>query len=502
MAIFTRTVPWWARLFCGVLCLGVLLPPFLGHGLLLAAAPDAPRPPDVPAASEKDKKQVTLDFNNVDLPVFIQFMSEATGKNFILDEKVRGKMTLFSPAAIAIERAYDIFLSVLDMKGFMVQAAGGDVYQILPVAEAPPERTVQVYPLQHTPAEEVAKVLSGLASGKTAAPARRRLKPSGEIADTVQILADKATNTLIITASDADYAVLKRVIASLDVRRKQVYVEAVVLEVGVDKFKDVGTDLGAAFGYSDRGNAGVIGGINQSLSELPALVEIADKLKISVQPFNVRAFLRALSTASDVNILSTPQILATDNQKAEIVVAQNVPFPGLQSQTSGGNIQTTVERKDVGVTLRLTPTVLENDLVKMDVYQEVSSVVDSVQAVGNVVLGPTTSKRSATTSVIVPHAQAVVIGGLIRDNVIVTERKIPLLGDLPLVGWLFKTRSRRIEKTNLLIFLTPYIVRDQDDLDEIKATKTDAATRFMEEHRTEAFPSRKALLEDLVTIPE
>jgi len=467
--------------------------------LIPIASSEQTSPPVIAPIS--NERAVTLDFNNVELPVFVKFVSEVTGKNFVIDEKVRGTVTLFSPAKIPVGRVYDLFLSVLDLKGLAVSATG-DIHQIIPVAEVPAVRAIRVQKMEHVAAEEVAKVLLGLASGKAPNPAGRQVKLAGEISGAVQVLSDKATNSLIITASDADYDVLKAVIRQLDTRRRQVYVEAVVLEMGVDRFKEIGTDLGAAFGYSDDGKAGVIGGINQNIGELPGLVGLADTLGVPINPFNVRTFLRALQTADDVNVLSTPQILTADNQKAEIVVAENVPFPGAQSQTVGGNVQTTIERKDVGVTLRLTPNVLENDLVKLEVYQEVSSVLKGPQTVGATVLGPTTSKRSASTTVIVSHAQTVLIGGLIRDNITFSESKIPLLGNLPLLGWLFKTTTRSSKKTNLLIFLTPYIVYDGDDLNEIKAEKSGAATTFMQEDAIEGHERRKELLDQMITLPE
>ncbi|MCG3113086.1 MAG: hypothetical protein MCM46_14815 [Candidatus Manganitrophus sp. SB1] len=463
---------------------------------LRAQAPEAPAPEkERPAPKEK---LITLDFNNVDLPVFVKFVSELTGRNFVIDERVRGKVTIFSPSKVAVDHVYDLFLSVLELKGFSV-VQSGPVYQIVPVAEVPPDRSVHVYTLENTQAEEVAKVLLGLVA-RTAGPARRGTsRPTGELTGTVQILADKTTNSLIITATDEDYEVLKAVIQKLDMKRRQVYVEAVVLEMAADKFRELGTDLGAVFGYTtDSGDVAAIGGFNQNPNDL---IELARVPGVEVGTVNIRALLRALQSNTDVNILSTPQILTSDNQKAEIVVAQNVPFPGAQSQTVGGNVQTTIERRDVGIILRLTPQVLENNLVKLDVYQEISSVVDTAQTVGTIVLGPTTNKRSANTTVIVHDAQTVVIGGLIRDNVVVTQRKIPLLGDIPLLGWFFKFQSRRFEKTNLLIFLTPHLVRESEDLDTIRGRKVGGARTFLDENRLGQREHREELFNQMINLP-
>jgi len=482
-------------------CFAVIVGILFEMALFLPIASSDPTTPPT-SASRPDAKEITLDFNNVELPLFVKFVSEVTGKNFVIDEKVRGTVTLFSPAKIAVDRVYDLFLSVLDLKGLAVVAVG-DIHQIVPVAEVPAIRAIHVQKMAHVAAEEVAKVLLGLASGKAQNPSGRPVKLAGEISGAVQILSDKTTNSLIITASDADYDILKEIIRQLDTRRRQVYVEAVVLEMGVNRAREIGVGLGAAFGYSDRGQGvGALGSINQTGTELGALADLAKTLRVPINPFNVRAFLQALQTADDVNVLSTPQILATDNQKAEIVVAQNVPFPGTQSQTSGGHLQTTIDRKDVGVTLRITPNVLENDLVKLDLYQEVSDVLQISQSVGATVLGPTTSKRSASTTVIVPHAQTVVIGGLIKDNILLSESKIPFLGDLPLIGWLFKSTRRDLKKTNLLIFLTPYIVYDGDDLNEIKDEKSKAASAFMQENAIEGRTRRESLLDQMITLPE
>jgi general secretion pathway protein D len=457
-----------------------------------------PNPDKITPEKSAPEKQITLDFNNVDLPVLVKFISELTGKNFVIDERVRGKVTIFSPSKIPVSRAYDVFLSVLELKGLAV-IPSGEVYQILPFAEVPPDRTVHVYTLENTQAEEISKVLLGLVS-RAAGPPRRIPRTSGELTGTVQVLADKATNALIITATNEDYEIIKKVIESLDRKRRQVFVEAVVLEMAADKLKELGTDLGAVFGYTTNdGSVAAIGGFNQNPNDL---IELARVPGVQVGTVNIRALLRALQSSTDVNILSTPQILTSDNQKAEIVVAQNIPFPGAQSQTVGGNVQTTIERKDVGIILRLTPNVLENDLVRLDVYQEISSVLDTAQSVGSVLLGPTTNKRSANTSVIVRDAQTVVIGGLIRDNVVVTQRQIPLLGDIPILGWLFKFQSKRLEKTNLIIFLTPHIVKGTDDLDQIRDKRTEQATAFMEQNRLERRQEREDLFRQMVNYPE
>ena len=445
--------------------------------------PSAEAPPAPPKADKPSKgKLITLDFNNVDLSVFIKFVSEIIGKNFIIDERVRGKVTIFSPAKISVDKVYEVFLSVMDLKGFAVVPAE-ETIQILPASEVPPERNINIYYLQNANADEMAKLLAGLVTRPTtpAAPGRAVVRSTGEFEGNVQITADKATNALIITATPRDYGMLKEIIEKLDVKRRQVYVEAVIMEVGQDKLRELGTEIGAAAGYVTKDNdLTAVGSFNQA----PDLAALSNIPGIELSTVNIQAVLKVLQNMADVNILSTPQILTTNNQKARIVVGQNVPFVTGSSAVTGGVVQKTVNRQDVGVTLELTPEILEGSKVRLDIRQEISSLVETAESV-LVEIGPTTNKREATTSVIVGDHQTVVIGGLMRDDLTKSTRKIPLLGDIPLIGWLFKFESKRTSKTNLLIFLTPHIVQDAEDLEQIRQKKSDEMKKAMVDQKIE-----------------
>jgi general secretion pathway protein D len=417
---------------------------------------------------------------DVDLPVLVKFFSELTQKNFVIDEKVRGKVTIFSPSKLSVDDAYRVFLSVLELKGFSA-VPSGEVIQILPVAEVPSDRVVEVYPLSHATAEEMVKVLNVVvARPAQAGPARPGLRSAGDFEGTIQVLSDKPTNSLIVTGTARDLAILRDIVRKLDTARRQVYVEAVIMEVSVARLKEIGSDVTALFGaQTPSRNLTAVGGFNATAPSFAELKTI-DFTDVALSAFNVRAVLRALQTRDDVNILSTPQILTSDNQKAEIVVGENRPFPTGQSQTSGGNTITTIERRDVGITLRLTPQILDSNQVKLDVFQEISSVSPESQSAESIALGVVTNKRSATTSVLVADGQTAVIGGLIRDNVLTSERKIPLLGDIPLLGWLFKFSSKRTEKTNLLIFLTPTIVKSPTEMAALREAKSERMTRALD----------------------
>jgi general secretion pathway protein D len=427
--------------------------------------------------------KISLDFKDVDLPVLVKFFSELTQKNFVIDDKVKGKVTIFSPSKLSVDDAYRVFLSVLELKGFAAVPAG-EVTQILPVTEVPADRVIEVYPLSNANAEDLVKVLTVVVTRPAqAGTARRGTQQAGDFEGAIQILADKPTNALIITATARDIELVKEIVRKLDTARRQVYVETVIMEVTVDRLKQFGDDITALFGVQTPSqNLTAVGGLNADPPSFATFATLANTpIDFSnLSAFNVRAALTALQRSDGVNILSTPQILTSDNQKAEIVVGENRPFPTGQSQTTGGNTITTIERRDVGITLRLTPQILESNLVKLDVFQEISAVSGESQAVGSIPLGVITNKRSATTSVLVQDGQTAVIGGLIRDNVVTGQRKIPLLGDIPIVGWLFKFESKRSEKTNLLIFLTPTIVRGPKEMAEIRAAKSEAMGRHME----------------------
>jgi len=456
--------------------------------------PSAQHPPSPAQSQQKSTKErlITLDFNNVDLPVFVKFVSEIIGKNFIIDERVRGKVTIFSPSKISVDKVYQVFQSVLEIKGLAAVPAG-EMVQILPISEVPPERDINVYYLENANAEEAAKLLTSLVTRPAAAPVAGRPagKAPGEFEGAVQIIPDKATNALLITASPKDYEMLKEVIKKIDVRRRQVYVEGVIMEVSQDRLRQLGTQLGALGGYqTNNQRVTIYGSANEDLSaELANLTSITGTvpgagtgggLNLALSTINVKVLLSALQSTADANVLSEPQILTTNNQKAKIVVAQNVPFPTGSNLTTGGVSQVQISRQDVGVTLELTPEILEGDRVRMDVRQEISSLADTPQAV-LIQLGPTTNKREATTTVIVENHQTVVIGGLMRDDINNTTTKIPLLGDIPLIGWLFKYQSKHLTKANLLIFLTPHVIHDNNDLDNLRQQKAD----YMKTHVVE-----------------
>lgn len=449
---------------------------------------------------------MALDFNEVDLSVFVRFISELTGKNFVLDDTVKkagGKITVFSPTKVTPDQAYSLFVSALEVSRLAV-VPKGPVYQIVPMGELPPERGVYVYKLKNANATDLAAILTNLVArsqtvAQTTPGTRPPIRPLTEFEAPVQVFADKATNSIIISATKSAYAKLQSVIRDLDTRRKQVFVEAVILEVQVDRLRQIGSDPIQVIGAGKKGDVQAIGGLNRPPEDLASIAQTISGVAAGattggavtvLNTVNVRAFLQFLLSLTDTNILSTPQVLAADNQKAKIVVGENRPFPTGQAQGITGGTLVTIERKDVGVTLELTPQVLENDLIRLEIKQEITAIAEAVaQTIGTgsatVPVGPTTTKRSMETTTIAKDGQTLVIGGLVRDNLTISERKVPLLGDIPFLGWLFKFQSRQTEKLNLLVFLTPTLVRDEIDMVDLNAKKSAELNTLQRENRIE-----------------
>ncbi|MBT3351509.1 MAG: type II secretion system secretin GspD [Nitrospinaceae bacterium] len=383
----------------------------------------------------------------------------------------------------------------------------------------PPERKrIHVYRLKNALAEELAGVLTqqiessdsssgrgarpGIPergrSGRGAVPSPRGAAPrtssggGSSLLKDVAITPDKATNSLVVRASPEDYRSLLEIIEKLDVRRSQVLVEALIAEMTLDKTRDLGVEW-RIFNQPKSGAARAIGGtnlptggasqgiINQFATSPFAgptgLVLGAARGSLSFNDqtfFDLRGLIRAFEGDTDVNILSTPQILTTDNEEAEIVVGENRPFV-TQSQTSAeGSTVQNFEFRDIGVKLRITPHISPNRSVSLKIFQEILSFVEESQ-VGAVV----TTKRQATTSVNVEDGQTVVIGGLIRDDTRDSETKVPFLGDIPILGALFRAQRKVKIKTNLLIFITPRIVTTPEEHRRLTELKKGRSGKFI-----------------------
>ena len=397
------------------------------------------------------------------------------------------------------------------------------------------EGGVHVYYLQNAAATDLATTLSNLTQGTANHTKGRRGAPQAASASAslfsgeVKVTAEKATNSLVIIASDTDYRNLVKVIQKLDLARREVFVEAVIMEVNLDDNTNFGARLHTGLppiNTNILGTSGQTSGIvadNFGGTGLPPSLSVANlasfggflaglqgptipalaKLGISVPSFGV--LIHALTTNNNVNVLSTPHILTTDNEEAEITVGQNVPFQsgfapsslgsslgsltgaagaaglsglGALGGLTGGlsSLYAPIQRQNVELKLKIKPQINEGDTIRMVVDEQTEEIASQ-----DPVLGPTTSKRSAKTTIVVKDQQTVVIGGLIQEHNIESVNKVPVLGDIPLLGHLFREETHHKIRTNLLLFLTPYIIRDQSDFQRIFERKLKERQEFVEE---------------------
>lgn len=308
--------------------------------------------------------------------------------------------------------------------------------------------------------------------------------------DGLRITADPATNSVIIVGSRKDYETIKEVIDELDVRRRQVFVEAAILEVNLDAIDSLGANF--SLGFTVNGDTLGFGG--QNLPGIPSLLGIAADTDSAVNlvgslsglflgvvgeqvdpdgsgpipPIpSFTALFQALTSVTDVNVLSTPSIITTDNEQAEIVVADVIPFPTGSTVGNAGVTVQTIERLPVGIRLAITPQIGEGDYLNLNIVTEVSSTTAAPTGLNTAAFGIATSTRSADSSVVVKNGQTLVIGGLVQDRESIVQNKTPLLGDIPFIGNLFKVQTKESNKLNLMILLTPRIIEDDRDVRDI-----------------------------------
>jgi general secretion pathway protein D len=611
--------------------------------LIIAAVSTAQDENSADAAQNGSERFVSIDFNNVDISVFIKFISELTGKNFVIDQRVKGKVTIISPSKISVDEAYKVFESVLEVHGFATVETGklmkiipspdarsknietrtrakGDsdddrlVTQLIPLRYADPdevkrlftpmiskssvmlsyaptntliltdrytnitrlmnilkiidvpgvgreisvlpvnnadaaelvsllekvfktpktprakgqkggavavdretvfvadERTntiimvasedatnrikslieildqktpkgkekIHVYYLEYAVAEEIVAVLKDLPKDQ-----KNQKKPGAKeapvVSDDVNIMADEATNSLIITADRDDYATLVEIIRLIDIPRAMVYIEALIMEVNTNKNFELGTEwvVGDDFSIDSNKYQGAYGGgfisdgtklnaiSSGSLVSGFSLGVLSEAITIGDVTFpGISAIVNAYKKDTDVNILSTPQLLTTDNQEASITVGKNIPFQTTTSTTDNDTFNS-FEYRDVGKTLKITPQINKDRMVRLNISLEVSALESTTD------FRPTTLKRTVETTVMVKDRSTVVIGGLIDDNFSQTEYKVPCLGDIPGLGWLFKTRAKGSDKSNLYIFITPKVIEKPSEASTVSQSKRD-----------------------------
>ena len=358
---------------------------------------------------------------------------------------------------------------------------------------------IHVYYCKNATAEELAKVLQDLPTQQAGAPKGKQAAPV--VSGKVRISADKATNSLIIMADKEDYLVLEEVIQQLDIPRAMVYIESLILEVAMDKSLEIGVEWTVFGETSIDGRETLIGGgTADNIPQTGDLFRSGLSLGLLTEPVtiagqsvsNITAIVNAVKTDDDFRILSTPQILTTDNEEARITVGENRPYQTRSTtDVSGGGTFESFEYRDVGKILKITPHVTEDRLVRIQINLEVTNIDETSTLTTSSTL-PVTQKRTVDTTVLVKDNQTVVIGGLIDDSITENETKVPVLGDIPILGWLFKTRSVKNEKTNLYIFLTPRVIKNPAEAAGIYQQKKEhfdtikeGSIKFYERHEGE-----------------
>ncbi len=337
------------------------------------------------------------------------------------------------------------------------------------------EGNIRVYPLKNANAKKIAEVLQKIVA------TLKNIKKQQPTSTPSTIIPDIPSNSLVIYADQAEFPTLEAVIKKLDIERAQVFIQALIMEVRLDKSLDVGVEWQAA-GASSSGTQNTVvtvGGVGATGRPKP-MTDIATSGSSGavvgiiggpitfggVDYSNFDAFIKAMERDTEIDILSNPQILTLNNEEAEIKVGEVIPTVGSTSTDANGKETINIQYKEVGISLKITPQINANDAIELKIDETSSNVIAG--KIGAYDQGAiTTLNRSLKTKVVVDNGQTIVLGGLISDEVTNVETKTPCLGDIPILGWLFKTRSTGTKKTNLLIFLTPQVVRNQDDLAKV-----------------------------------
>ncbi|HCP44787.1 MAG TPA: type II secretion system protein GspD [Deltaproteobacteria bacterium] len=473
--------------------------------------------------------------------------------------KKKGKATAASSASVGKETAFiGKMLSDDRTNSIIVLATESSLDEIRKLVERLDYETdpfaqsdIHVIYLEHAKAEELSQTLNNLAQQsnqraqkKTRAKGKKDKKGakakggalSGNFQGEVRVSHDAPTNALVVTAAREDFRRMRKVIDLLDIPRKQVFVETVIMEISDSVRRDAGASWhGGKPGEGETG-INVLGARGaQSVNLGSALLDgsLLGGLALGVfgQAINVPlpgidggleipAFglvLRALQEDSSTNVLSSPNILTLDNEEATIEIGETVPFPtggslgalaGAAGAAAGfgGFPSISFSREDVGIILRLTPQINESDYVTMEIYQEISEVKEGSTSDTLSSGGPTTTKRSADTHINVRSNQTIVIGGLMQEVETESESKVPILGDIPLLGFFFRNKAKTKRKTNLLIFLTPHVIDSPEDLQEVYRIKMlqrqEFIRRFYGKTKEEQLAELNELIRYSMNIPD
>lgn len=422
---------------------------------------------------------VSVNFQNTDLDIVLNFFSQVTGKTFIKSDGVRGFVSVAAPGQIPISEALQILQAVLELRGFTMVPGAGKIVKVISQAEAVQSNIevkfstellddgsdrmlTQVVPLSFVPAQDIKNEIGPL------------LSKSGSI------IANERTNTLVITDMASNIRRLQKIIRSLDIKTPQVLIEALIMEISLTQE----TKLGLEWSFSDTFNASGRG-FSESVGQTFSLSSfITEGLKYSVlrSDEKVKGLLQALAADKNVNILSTPHIMTVNNQPATIRVGEEVPVLTQTRNIQGGETIRSFDYKSVAIELEVTPRINP----EREVLLKVHPLVKKILGFNAELNAPILATREAQTSVLVGDNQTVVIGGLMKDDRSLNESKIPILGDIPLLGMLFRKRGSTKEKTELLVFITPRVIQSTQEAEAVTIQKEAESKSPQTPHRLKA----------------
>ena len=510
-----------------------------------------------PAFAKQAK--VAMNFDEVDINIFLKTMSEVTGRSFVVSDRVKGKISFVSSQDVPQNKVYDVVLAILMASGFYAVPGENNIVHIYPAQEALKmsgrifygsdlheekvegiitqiiplkfanantvvnvvrpifstdllitayQRTnaviangnvrtinlllsmikfldteiaqepsdIHIYHLENSDATTMSQTLQSMSSG---IPARKDQKQAatpeaGFFRERFRVVANVETNSLIIISAPQDWEKIERIIKQLDKKRQQVLVEAMIVEIDLQDDQDLGFDLRALIdtGYGADGIVAFNSGIAQESLQTGGVPGLA--IGLLKGDFDMYAILAANRENTNIKILSTPQIVTLNNHEAIINITEQIPFVTGSRVDDQNNVIETIEYRDVGIMLKLTPHINENGYITMDINQTIQKIIEETRELAS----PSVFNREITSKVTVKNSRTIVIGGLIRDDTQFVEQKVPILGDIPLLGLFFRRTKKQRLRTNLMVFITPTIITEDDKIAEATEERREAQTEL------------------------
>lgn len=510
-----------------------------------------------PAFAKQAK--VAMNFDEVDINIFLKTMSEVTGRSFVVSDRVKGKISFVSSQDVPQNKVYDVVLAILMASGFYAVPGENNIVHIYPAQEALKmsgrifygsdlheekvegiitqiiplkfanantvvnvvrpvfstallitayQRTnaviangnvrtinlllsmikfldteialeqsdIHIYHLENSDATTMSQTLQSMSSG---IPARKDQKQAaspeaGFFRERFRVVANVETNSLIVISAPQDWEKIERIIKQLDKKRQQVLVEAMIVEIDLQDDQDLGFDLRALIdtGYGADGIVAFNSGIAQESLQTGGVPGLA--IGLLKGDFDMYAILAANRENTNIKILSTPQIVTLENHEAIINITEQIPFVTGSRVDDQNNVIETIEYRDVGIMLKLTPHINENGYITMDINQTIQKIIEETRELAS----PSVFNREITSKVTVKNSRTIVIGGLIRDDIQFVERKVPILGDIPLLGLFFRRTKKQRLRTNLMVFITPTIITEDDKIAEATEERREAQTEL------------------------